>query len=504
MTFINMPIRTLVLGLALAFISSPGIAQKVVLERSIPVPTSNLLKGHTIQAVHTGMIDSTQVHVSLSTSFTKGQNDQSVESTRFYSRLSLSNNRCDTIKSINTLLFKIFGSEIYPAGMTTLRDRVAYFYTQFDKKKNKFSLHVFEVSLVDQKSKINIRTLFEAIVANPKQIDYRMTQSNNHIGLVFMQLEDKSNDRATLQWQIYDGSLEPVYQRSEKLNFGGGSVSLLDFNLSPELVCLTTLKHQNSKSEQDAIDYYVVSKERTSVYQGMALALRKKDASATWIRYNRDSATFDLGGLTAPSQKRLPEHVFHYRLPLQRVDLVRGGSFALPEDWVTTWKNDTREFAFRDYNIAQSQFKFIPRNSKALAVVYGAEGAYLGSPFQSDLFLLETSPSGIASSTRMERNAVVNKINTGMGYLHSKTLGAILISEGIQPDKASNTPNKTTGPKLLLLEPGNDFATQNLPLPNDQIGLYFYEGVQRIGDDRFVIPYRTQKGLSLAVYRINP
>jgi hypothetical protein len=264
---------------------------------------------------------------------------------------------------------------------------------------------------------------FEAIVANPNQISYRMTQSGAHLGLVFMQLEDKENHRATLQWQIYDGNLKPVYQRSEKLNFGGGSVGLLDFSISPELVCLTTIKHVNSKTVQDAIDYYVVSKERTSVYQGMVLALRNRDASGTWIRYNRDSACFELGGLTAPSSKRIPEHAFHYRIPLQRVDLITGSRFELPAEWVRAWKNDTRDFAFRYFRIPSTTYKFDPNKKGTLAVVYGFEGGYLGKPFQSDLLVLETSPTGLIDSARMERNLVVDKVNSGFGYFNSPTSG---------------------------------------------------------------------------------
>jgi len=481
------------------------VAQSIVLEQSIAFPTKSIPKGHSIQAVHTGMLDSSQVHVSLSTSFTRGQNDQSVESTRFYGRFNADELRCDSINQINNIIFKALGTKVYPAGMAVLPEQVAYIFTQYDDKKNIFSLYVVGISKKDRASEINVQKLFEAIVANPNQISYRMTQSGAHLGLVFMQLEDKENHRATLQWQIYDGNLKPVYQRSEKLNFGGGSVGLLDFSISPELVCLTTIKHVNSKTVQDAIDYYVVSKERTSVYQGMVLALRNRDASGTWIRYNRDSACFELGGLTAPSSKRIPEHAFHYRIPLQRVDLITGSRFELPAEWVRAWKNDTRDFAFRYFRMPSTTYKFDPNKKGTLAVVYGFEGGYLGKPFQSDLLVLETSPTGLIDSARMERNLVVDKVNSGFGYFNSKSLGTVLISAGFAtPESGRKIPNNATGPRLLQVSPAKNFNPIRIPEPSDNNGFYFYEGIEQISEDRFILPYRTQKGLSIAVYRIKP
>ncbi len=490
---------------ALLFASSHAFAQSIVLEERIAFPMKSIPKGHIIQAVHTGKLDSTNVHISLSTSFTKGQNDQSVESTKFYGRFNAAELSCDSIEQINNLIFKALGTKVYPAGMTVLPEQVAYIFTQYDDKKNTFSLYVVGISKKERRSDINVQKLFEAIVANPNQISYRMTQSGGNLGLVFMQLEDKENHRATLQWQIYDGDLKPVYQRSEKLNFGGGSVGLLDFSLSPELVCLTTIKHQNSKTTQDAIDYYVVSKERTSVYQGMAIALRKRDATGTWIRYYSDSACFELGGLLAPSNKRIPEHAFHYRIPLQRVDLIRGGRFDLPAEWVRAWKNDTREFAFRYFRMPTTNFKFDPYKKGTLAVVYGFEGGYNNEPFQSDLLVLETTPAGVVGGARTERNLIVNKINSGFGYLKSTTLGNVLVSAGFTAlEPGSKTPVRSTGPRLVQVAPDANFQPFMLPEPSDNIGLYFYEGLEQIGEDRFILPYRTSKGLSIAVYRIKP
>jgi hypothetical protein len=488
---------------ALLFASSHVFAQSIVLEQSIAFPTKSIPKGHTIQAVHTGKLDSAQVHISLSTSFTRGQNDQSVESTRFFSRFNSVELRCDSIEQINNLIFKALGTKVYPAGMAVLPEQVAYIFTQYDDKKNTFSLYVVGVSKQERVSEINVQKFFEAIVANPNQISYRMTQSGAHLGLVFMQLEDKENHRATLQWQIYDGNLKSVYQRSEKLNFGGGSVGLLDFSISPELVCLTTVKHVNSKTVQDAIDYYVVSQERTSVYQGMALALRNRDASGTWVRYNRDSACFELGGLTAPSSKRIPEHAFHYRIPLHRVDLIRGSRFELPAKWVRAWKNDTRDFAFRYFRMPSTTYKFDPNKKGTLAVVYGFEGGYLGKPFQSDLLVVETSPTGLLDSARMERNLVVDKVNSGFGFLNSKSLGTVLISAGFPtPESGRKMPNNASGPRLLQVSPAKNFNPIQIPEPSDNNGFYFYEGIEQISEDRFILPYRTPKGLSIAVYRI--
>jgi hypothetical protein len=479
----------------------PLHGQTLNLERTLPIPTPFLQKGHSWEGVQIGVLDSTQAVLSLGTRYPKGKGDQSVASTRYLARYATANNTADTAELISPLLLRFMGEKIYPAGFMAMDSVAHFFYSQFLPKKKSFRLFAYTLNLKDTAAKTSFNVLFEIPTSDPDQVAFRFAQTGAHFGLAFMQLEDDKNDRAILTWKVYTQKLKTVFQRTEKINFGGGNVALFDFSLSPELVGLTTLEHSHSKGQPDGLAYYVFSKERTSVYKGELFVAQNQALFGTWTRYNADSAHFVLGGILAPSAFRIPERIFHFQIPLQRVDLPEGGIFPLPAEWVSTWKEDKRPFGLRYYNQLNSAYRIRPSSKNPLSMVYLAGGAYKNKPFQSDLLVLGTNRSGIAYTARMERNLRVDGLNSAVGLVTLDNHGAFVLAHGAPETLApSKKPVDATGPVLTQVLPNGTFERIALPLPLDATETYFYEGVEQIDQTRFVLPYKTTTGISLAVY----
>lgn len=486
---------------AIVLTLAPLQGQTLNLERTLPIPTPTLQKGHVWEGAQIGVLDDTTAIVALTTRFPKGNGDQSVASTRYFARYASAANTVDTAELISPLLIRFMGEKIYPAGYMAMDSVAHFFYSQFLPKKKSFRLFAYTINLKDTAAKTSFNVLFEIPTSDPDQIAFRFSQTGKNVGLAFMQLEDDKNDRAILTWKVYTQTLKSVFQRTEKINFGGGNVSLLDFALSPELVGLTTLEHSHSKSEPDGLAYYVFSKERTTVFKGELFAARNQALFGTWMRYNADSAHFVLGGILAPSAFRIPERFFHFQVPLQRVDLARGGIFPLPSEWVSAWKGDKRPFGLRYYNQLSSMYRIQPGPESPLSMVYVAGGAYKNKPFQSDLLVLGTQPSGIAYQARLERNLQVDGLNSAIGLFTIDHHGAFVLAHG-GPESPANS-NKTveaTTPVLTRVMPNGTFVRIPIPLPTDAIGTYFYEGVELVGKNRFALPYQSATGISLAVY----
>lgn len=481
-------------------------AQTVVLEKTIEIPTQALEKGHSWESVQVGIQDSTTALLTLNTRYPKGNGDQSIASTRHYATVNLSTLESDTAKKISPFLLLLMGEKVYPAGVMTMDSVTHFFYSQFVPKKNLFRLFTYSVYPRDTSKKTNqFQTLFEIATSDPNQIGFRFSQTGTHFGLVFMQLEDDKNDRAILTWKVYNQKLKTVLQRTEKINFGGGNVSLMDFTLTPELVGLTTLEHRDSKSQPNGLAYYVFSKERTSIFQGELFIARNQAISGTWLRYESDSAYFIAGGILAPSDYRLPNKVFHYHIPLQRVDLPRGGIFQLPEPWTTAWEKDHEPFGFRYFNPLNSTYRVQPGKKHPWSMVYLAGGTYKKKPFQSDFLVLGCTPTGVTHSARRIRNWEVTRMNSGVGLFTADSLGAFSVEHGTQAvPSQSEQPGKASQPTLTQILPDGTFQQHELPLPEGANGNYFYEGVELITNRRWVLPYQTETGISLAVYRLQP
>jgi hypothetical protein len=304
---------------------------------------------------------------------------------------------------------------------------------------------------------------------------------------------------------VYTQTLKTVFERTEKINFGGGNVSLMHFSMTPELVGLTTLQHSKSKSRPNGIAYYVLSRERTSVYQGELIVTRDQMPLGTWVRYNSDSAQFDLGGILAPSAYRIPERCFHFSIPLQRVDLPRGGTFPLPADWVGAWKEDTKPTAFRYFSgELTSMYRVQPGPNIPWSMTYASGGSYKTKPFNSDLMVLGTQPNGIRYSARLIRDFSVDRVNSAVGLFTAPKVGAFVLAHGTNESSVPNAKKipAANGPVVTQILPDGSFERRDFPLPADATGTYFYEGLEMIDNRRMVLPYRTAAGISLAVYTV--
>lgn len=482
-------------------------AQKFVLTETIPIHSEVLEKGHKWDGIQIGLLDSTQGVLALNTRYPKGRGDQNIASTRYYAPFSLTKKTVDTASQINPILLRFMGKDVYPAGFMAMDSVSHFFYSQFVPGKKIFRLFAYSVQPTDSTPKSSFRVLFEISTSDPDQVAFRFSQTGKNFGLAFMQLEDDRNERAILTWRVYTQTMKTVYERTEKINFGGGSVSLMEYALTPELVGLTTLQHGNSKSKPNGIAYYVVSRERTSVYQGELIITRNQAPLGTWIRYNTDSAQFDVGGILAPSAYRIAERCFHFSIPLQRVDLPRGGTFPLPEEWVQDWKADQTEYGFRYFGTnLVSLYRVQPAKGMPWSMTYAAGGAHKGKPFQSDFLVAGTQPNGIRFTTRLERNFSVNRENSAVGLFTVPEVGAFLLAHAPvepTPPGAKNV-NAAEGPVLTQILPDGSTVSRPFPKPSDASGNYFYEGAEMVNQKQLLLPYQTAAGLSLALYSIEP
>ena len=479
--------------------------QNFELSHTIPVHSETLEKGHTWDGIHVGLLDSTHGVLSLTTRYPKGRGDQSKASTRYYAPLSWTEQKADTVSQINPVLMRFMGKEIYPAGFMAMDSVSHFFYSQFVPEKKVFRLLAYSVQPTDSTPKTSFRILFEISTSDPDQVAFRIAQTGKHFGMAFMQLEDDRNERAILTWRVYTQTLKTVFERTEKINFGGGNVSLMHFSMTPELVGLTTLQHSRSKSRPNGIAYYVLSRERTSVYQGELIVTRDQMPLGTWVRYNSDSAQFDLGGILAPSAYRIPERCFHFSIPLQRVDLPRGGTFPLPADWVGAWKEDTKRTAFRYYSSElASMYRVQPGPNIPWSMTYASGGSFKSKPFNSDLLVLGTQPNGIRYSAHLDRNFSVDRVNSATGLFTVPKVGAFVLAHGTNESSVPHAKKipAADGPVVTQILPDGSFERRGFPLPADATGTYFYEGLEMIDNRRMVLPYRTAAGISLAVYTV--
>jgi|LauGreDrversion4_2_1035121.scaffolds.fasta_scaffold16923_5 hypothetical protein len=474
-------------------------AQQAQLESTIPLYRPNqspyMARSPRVNLVDAG---SGKIHVSAAMPSFSLSSKNSGFST--HTILRLDSVQSDTMRHIVSQRTIRNASYFYQVGFVSFGDSLVYLYQKFEEEKQRVQLMLITATHDTAYAPVS---LLDVKCDDIRQFEARLTRSKNGFAVVYMQLEDRTNARATLTWKVFDRQQKERYERSEKLNFGGGEVELLDAVLTPEFVVLTTLNHINSSQMGDAVSYYVCSEERTAVFQGRVLPMRSKVLSESWVRYRPDSTDFVLHHLVSKGKGTIPHTYSVARIPLERVDQVSLHSVKFAPELNEEWKNDVRPFTPFFAKAWSYMGQLLQQDGSKATLIAGLDQNKEDKVVLTQLLLVPDAP-GLDAKVKSINIAVSNDFySSAVGRVSWPEYGSVVLFHGPgRPEGSKKLVSGSIPMAVWISESGFDVPV-SLPVPLDCKGGVYYEGAYALPEKGvFLLPYRTKEGIAIATYRL--